>query len=63
MRHGNAGELGRGDRRTEARHHLEGNAGVRQSDGFLGAAAKDERVAAFQPNTRFRCLAARIISR
>src|SRR5258705_328382 len=48
MRHRNSSELGRGDRRTDAGHHLERDAGHRERERFLGAAAEHERIAALE---------------
>src|SRR5258705_8151877 len=48
MRHRNSSELGRGDRGTDAGHHLERDAGHRERERFLGAAAEHERIAALE---------------
>jgi hypothetical protein len=45
----NAGVSQAADPRRDARHDAEGNAVIDQGQGFLAATAKDERIAALQP--------------
>ena len=50
MRERNAGVRGDAQRRGDARHHFERNAGVGQRFGLFAAAPEDERIAALQPH-------------
>ena len=50
MGHRDAGVGGHRDRGADAGHHLEGDAGLRQRQGLLAAAAEHERVAALEPH-------------
>ena len=50
MGHRDAGVGGHRDRGAHARHHLEGDAGLRQRQGFLAATAEHEGIAALEPD-------------
>ena len=50
MRHRDPGQRGRGDRRGDARHDLERDAGRVERQGFFATAPEHERVARLQPH-------------
>ena len=50
MRHRDPGQRGGGDRRSDARHDLERDAGRVERQGFFATAPEHERVARLQPH-------------